>query len=117
MGDAPTQPIRILIADDHALVRRGIRATLAERPHWSIVGEADNGRQAVALATTLRPDVAVLDMTMPQLNGLDAAREILSGNRNVRILILTVHDSESLIREVFKAGARGYLLKSDAGAD
>jgi DNA-binding NarL/FixJ family response regulator len=117
MGEATTQPIRILIADDHALVRRGIRATLTERPQWTIVGEADNGRQAVALATTLRPDVAVLDMTMPQLNGLDATRQILAINRSVRILILTVHDSESLIREVFKAGARGYLLKSDAGAD
>ena len=108
---------RILIADDHALVRRGICATLADEPAWRVVGEAENGQQAVELAASLRPDVAVLDVTMPTLNGLDATRAILAANPEVRVLILTVHESEQLIREVFRAGARGYMLKSDAGAD
>jgi DNA-binding NarL/FixJ family response regulator len=106
---------RILIADDHALVRRGIVATLAEIARWEVVGEAIDGAQAVELAAQLKPDVCILDMTMPVLNGLDAARAILEANPKTRVLILTVHESEQLIREVFKVGARGYLLKSDAG--
>jgi len=107
----------ILIADDHALVRRGIRATLAGDPRWQIVAEAENGQQAVELAAQLRPDVAILDLTMPALNGLDAARAMLVTHPQLRVLMLTVHETEQLIREVFRAGARGYLLKSDAGAD
>jgi len=111
------KPARILIADDHALVRRGIAATLAENPRWTLVAEAVDGRQAVQLAAELKPDVCILDMTMPGLNGLDAARAILTADPGTRVLILTVHESEQLIREVFKLGARGYLLKSDAGHD
>jgi DNA-binding NarL/FixJ family response regulator len=111
------KPARILVADDHALVRRGIVATLAEVPNWEVVGEAIDGAQAVQLASKLKPDVCILDMTMPVLNGLDAARAILEANPKTRVLILTVHESEQLIREVFKVGARGYLLKSDAGHD
>lgn len=111
------KPARILIADDHALVRRGVVATLTEQPGWTVVAEAGDGREALELAGRLRPDVAVLDMTMPSLNGIDAARAILAVSPDTRILIVTVHESEQLIREVFRAGARGYLLKSDAGAD
>ena len=111
------KPARILIADDHALVRRGIAATLADNPRWALVAEAVDGRQAVELAAELKPDVCILDMTMPGLNGLDAARAILTADPATRVLILTVHESEQLIREVFKLGARGYLLKSDAGHD
>lgn len=107
----------ILIADDHALVRRGICATLADHPRWQVVAEAGNGQQAVELAAQLRPEVAILDLTMPTLNGLDAARAMLATQPELRVLILTVHESEQLIREVFRAGARGYMLKSDAGAD
>ena len=111
------QPARILIADDHALVRRGIHATLDEDPRWQVVAEAEDGRAAVELAARLKPDVVVLDVTMPGLNGLDAARAILAADPAVRVLILTVHESEQLVHEVFRAGARGYLLKSDAGTE
>ncbi len=113
----PAKTARILIADDHALVRRGIVATLAEQPGWSVVAEAGDGREALELAGKLLPDVAVLDMTMPSMNGLDAARAMRAASPATRVLILTVHESEQLIREVFRAGARGYLLKSDAGSD
>ncbi len=99
------------------LLRRGLRATLAGHPHLEIVGEADNGRTAVELVKELKPDVAVLDVTMPGLNGLDATRAIVTANPGTRVLILTVHESEQLVHEVLTAGARGYLLKSDAGTD
>jgi len=108
---------RILIADDHELVRRGIHATLDGDPRWRIVGEAENGQQAVVMSAELRPDLAIVDVTMPQLNGLDATRAMLAANPELRVLILTVHESEELIREVFRAGAKGYMLKSDAGAE
>ena len=108
---------RILIADDHALVRRGVAATLTEHPGWTVVAEAADGREALEMAGRLRPDVAVLDMTMPSMNGIDAARAILAASPETRILIVTVHESEQLIREVFRTGARGYLLKSDAGSE
>ena len=117
MPPAVAKSARILIADDHALVRRGIVATLAEHPGWSVVAEASDGREALELATRLQPEVAVLDMTMPSMNGLDATRAILAASPQTRVLILTVHESEQMIREVFRVGARGYLLKSDAGSD
>jgi DNA-binding NarL/FixJ family response regulator len=106
---------RILIADDHELIRKGIAATLEEVPGWSVVAQAENGRQAVELAQSLRPDIVVLDMTMPELNGLEATRQILSNRTGERVLILTAHESEQLVREVLNAGAQGYVLKSDAG--
>jgi DNA-binding NarL/FixJ family response regulator len=107
--------VRILIADDHELVRKGIATTLEEVPGWTVVAQADNGRQAVDLAQSLRPDVVVLDMTMPELNGLEATRQILANRTGERVLILTAHESEQLVREVLNAGAQGYVLKSDAG--
>ena len=107
--------VRILIADDHELIRKGIASTLAEVPGWTVVAQADNGRQAVELAQSLRPDIVILDMTMPELNGLEATRQILSNRTGERVLILTAHESEQLVREVLNAGAQGYVLKSDAG--
>jgi DNA-binding NarL/FixJ family response regulator len=107
--------VRILIADDHELIRRGLVSALAERPDWSIVAEAADGRQASELAARLTPDIAVLDLTMPELNGLDATRQIRAATPKTRILIVTAHESEQLIRDVLDAGAMGYVLKSDAG--
>jgi DNA-binding NarL/FixJ family response regulator len=107
--------VRILIADDHELIRRGLVSALAERPDWSIVAEAADGRQASELAARLAPDIAVLDLTMPELNGLDATRQIRAATPKTRILIVTAHESEQLIRDVLDAGAMGYVLKSDAG--
>jgi DNA-binding NarL/FixJ family response regulator len=107
--------MRILIADDHELFRRGVAAELTKVPGWTVAAEATNGRDAVALAASLKPDVVVLDLTMPELNGLEAARQIVLADPAARILILTAHESEQLVREVLNAGARGYVLKSDAG--
>lgn len=107
--------VRILIADDHELIRKGIASTLEEVPGWTVVAQAENGRQAVELAQSLRPDIVVLDMTMPELNGLEATRQILASRTGERVLILTAHESEQLVREVLNAGAQGYVLKSDAG--
>ncbi|HME39601.1 MAG TPA: response regulator transcription factor [Steroidobacteraceae bacterium] len=107
--------VRILIADDHELIRRGLVSALAERPEWSIVAEAADGRQACEMAARLTPEIAVLDLTMPELNGLDVTREIRVSTPKTRILIVTAHESEQLIRDVLDAGAMGYVLKSDAG--
>ena len=107
--------VSILIADDHEVVRRGIAAQIAQRPEWEVVAEATNGRDAVTLALRLKPDLIVLDLSMPELNGLAAASRIVAAQPEARILILTVHDSEQVVREVLAAGARGYILKSDAG--
>jgi DNA-binding NarL/FixJ family response regulator len=107
--------VRILIADDHELIRKGLVATLRDVTGWQVVGEAENGRVAVELAQSLEPDVVILDMTMPELNGLEATRQILAARASTRVLILTAHESEQLVREVLNAGAQGYVLKSDAG--
>jgi len=109
--------LRILIADDHEVARKGIRSLLEDHPGWQVCGEAKDGREAVDMAAQLDPDVLLLDIGMPNLNGLDAARQILATNPDARILILTIHDSEQVVREVLAAGARGFLLKSDAGRD
>jgi len=109
--------LRILIADDHEVFRRGVRGVLEEQPGWQVVGEAGNGRQAVEMARELQPDVVVLDISMPELNGLDATRQILQVSPGSEILILTLHDSEQLAEEVLKAGVRAYILKSDAAQD
>jgi DNA-binding NarL/FixJ family response regulator len=109
--------IRILIADDHEMVRRGLRATLEERAGWEVVGEAGDGDEAVKLALKLRPDLLVLDVNMPKQNGLEVARVLQERAPKIRILVLTVHDSAQIVREILQAGAKGYLLKSEAGND
>jgi DNA-binding NarL/FixJ family response regulator len=109
--------LRLLVADDHDVVRKGLCALLQEQPGWEIAGEASDGRDAVEKAKKLKPDVTVLDISMPHLNGLEAARQILKDVSTTKILILTMHDSDTLIREVLNAGARGYVLKTDAGVD
>ena len=108
---------RILIADDHEVARKGIRSLLEDHAGWEICAEARDGREAVECASKLKPDVFLLDIGMPNLNGLDAARQILAMNPEARILILTVHDSEQTVREVLAVGARGFMLKSDAGRE
>jgi len=109
--------LRILIADDHEVARRGIRAVLENHSGWAVCGEAKDGRESVELAAATKPDLVLLDIGMPNLNGLEAARQILTILPDVAILILTMHDSDNVVREVLRAGARGYLLKSDAGRD
>jgi DNA-binding NarL/FixJ family response regulator len=109
--------LRILIADDHEVARRGIRSLLEGHPGWEVCGEAADGREAVSAANKLKPDLVLLDIGMPSLNGLDATRQILAAMPETGVLILTMHDSEQVVREVLAAGARGFLLKSDAGRD
>jgi len=106
--------LRILIVDDHAVVRRGIRSLLESEQGFTVSGEATTGREAVEMARRLQPDVIVMDLTLPELNGLDAARQILKDAPRIEILVLTMHHSEALARDVLQAGARGYVLKSDA---
>lgn len=108
-------PKKILIADDHEIVRQGVRNLIASAPDYECCAEAITGREAVRLCTELQPDVAILDISMPELNGIEAARQILKSSPNTKILIFTVHDAERLVYEVFHAGAHGYVLKSDAG--
>lgn len=109
--------VRIMIADDHELVRRGLRATLEERPGWEVVAEAGDGEEAIRLALKLRPDLLVLDVNMPKQNGLEVARCLQERAPKIRVLVLTVHDAAQVVREIMQAGARGYLLKSEAGKD
>jgi DNA-binding NarL/FixJ family response regulator len=108
------KPVRILIADDHELVRRGVRTVLDTQAGWIVCGEASTGREAVTKALDLRPDIVILDISMPELNGLEATRQIRRAV-STKILILTVHESEQLVTEVMDAGAHGYVLKADAG--
>jgi DNA-binding NarL/FixJ family response regulator len=107
--------MRILIADDHEMVRKGLRSLLEEQPEFEIVAEARNGREAVTKAREHKPDVVVMDFTMPELNGREATRLIRKELPDTEVLILTMHESEELAREVVAAGANGYVLKSQAG--
>ena len=106
--------LRILVVDDHAVVRRGVRSLLESHEGWKVCGEATTGRDAVEESRRLRPDVVVMDLSLPGLNGLDATRQILKDAPDTEVLVLTMHHSEELARDVLKAGARGFVLKSDA---
>lgn len=108
---------RIFIADDHEVVRKGLISLLEAQTDWEVCGEAADGREAVEKASELKPDIIILDIGMPSLNGLEATRQILKINPDAKILVLTLHDSDSVVREVLNAGARGFLLKSDAARD
>ena len=109
--------LKLLVADDHEIVRNGVRCLLEAQPGWQVMAEACNGREAVEKAKRLKPDVAVLDIGMPSLNGLEAARQMLKNDPHIKIVILTVYESDNLIREVLKVGARGYVSKTDAIRD
>jgi DNA-binding NarL/FixJ family response regulator len=109
--------LRVLVADDHEIVRKGLRSIVDAQPDWEVVGEASDGREAVDKARELRPDVSVVDISMPGLNGLEATRQMLRHDAAAKVLILTMHESDLLIREVLDAGARGYLMKSDASRE
>src|SRR6267154_655140 len=108
--------LRILVADDHELVRRGIRGQLRARRGWIIVGEAMNGREAVEKASKLKPDVAIVDISMPDLDGLQATRQIREAAPSTEVVVLTMHESDQMVRRVLEAGALGYVLKSDLAA-
>ncbi|MFY9530186.1 MAG: response regulator transcription factor [Candidatus Acidiferrales bacterium] len=110
-------PLRILIADDHDLMRRGLKTLLESRPGWQICGEAHTGSEAIAKAEDLRPDVAIVDITMPELNGVDAARRIRKTSPKTEVLVLSMHYADQLIRDTVEAGARGYVVKSDSERD
>lgn len=112
--DLGVKNIRILIADDHDIVRAGIRLLIKSEPGWEICGEAADGREAVALAEKLQPDLIVLDLTMPEMNGLEAARQIKKRLPEVELVMLTAHDNEDLVHQVFEVGARSYILKTEA---
>jgi DNA-binding NarL/FixJ family response regulator len=106
--------LRILVADDHAVVRAGLRTLLESRAGWEVCAECPDGRDAIEKASKLKPDVAVLDIGMPLLNGVEAARRIHKSSPRTEILILTMHESDDLVQQVVEAGARGYILKDDA---
>src|SRR5882672_7433552 len=105
--------LRILIADDHELVRRGARALLNARNEWRVVGEAANGREAVEKAIKLRPDVAVVDISMPELDGVEVVRQVREAVPDTKVLVVTMHGSEQMVKRALDAGAHGYVSKSD----
>ena len=109
--------LRILIADDHDLMRRGVKTLLQSRAGWEVCGEAKTGREAVDKAEKLKPDIVILDIGMPDLNGVEAARRIRKTSATTEVLILSMHYSDQLIREIVEAGVRGYLVKSDSDRD
>ena len=109
--------VQILLADDHEVVRKGLRALLEAHRGWKVIAEATDGREAVEKATDMHPDVAIVDIGMPSLNGLEATRQIVKKAPRTRVLVLTMHDANPLIQQVVKAGARGYVLKSDVASD
>ena len=109
--------VRILLADDHTVVRQGLRKVLEERPEWEVVAEAGDGREAIRLAEQHRPDVAILDIAMPLLNGIEATRQITRHVPETRVLVLSMHADEVYVTQILEAGAKGYLLKDSADVD
>jgi DNA-binding NarL/FixJ family response regulator len=109
--------LRILIADDHEIVRQGLHSILQGHDDWEICGEAPDGRSAIEKSRQLKPDIVIVDLGMPNLNGLDATRQIIHENPNIGVLVLSIDESEQMMREALNAGARGFVLKSDAGRD
>jgi two-component system, NarL family, response regulator NreC len=109
--------VRILLADDHTIVRQGLRKVLEERPEWEVVAEAGDGREAVRLAEQHRPDVAIVDVAMPLLNGIETTRQITKRVPNTRVLVLSMHADEAYVTQILQAGATGYLLKDSADVD
>ena len=109
--------VRILLADDHTIVRQGLRKVLEERPEWEVVAEAGDGREAVLLAEQHRPDVAIVDVAMPLLNGIETTRQITKRVPNTRVLVLSMHADEAYVTQILQAGATGYLLKDSADVD
>jgi DNA-binding NarL/FixJ family response regulator len=106
--------LRIMIADDHDLVRRGLKMLLESHPGWKICAEAHSGREAVAMAEELMPDIAIVDISMPELNGIEAARKIKKISPNTEMLILSMHHTDQLVRDIIETGAKGYIIKSDS---
>ena len=104
----------VIVVDDHAVIRRGVQGILQAFPEWKVCGEAENGQEAVTLAQTVKPEIIIMDVSMPRLNGLEATRIIHNILPSTKILLLTLHSSSELVRSAFRAGARGYVLKSDA---
>ena len=109
--------MRILVADDHDIIRRGLKQLLTAKPGWEVVAEAKNGREAVTLAEQFKPEVVVMDISMPELNGLEASRRIKKALPKTEIVILTLHFSDQLVHDIVEAGARAYIMKSDADRD
>jgi DNA-binding NarL/FixJ family response regulator len=109
--------LRILVADDHDIIRRGLKQLLTAKPGWEVVAEAKNGREAVTLAEQFKPEIVVMDVSMPELNGLEAARRIKKSLPKTEIVILTLHFSDQLVHDIVEAGARAYIMKSDADRD
>jgi DNA-binding NarL/FixJ family response regulator len=105
---------RVLVVDDHAVIRRGVQGILSSYPEWNLCGEADNGQDAIRLAGELVPEVVIMDVSMPGMNGLEATRIIHEVLPETKVLLLTLHSSSEFVRSAFRAGARGYVLKSDA---
>lgn len=114
--EGPARKLRILLADDHEIVRQGARALIERRPEWEVCGEAGDGRSAVALVEKLQPDIAIIDLGMPELNGLDATRQIKRALPGCEVLVFTGEEDDKLIHDVFAAGARSYILKNDISA-
>jgi DNA-binding NarL/FixJ family response regulator len=104
----------VLIVDDHAFIRRGVQSILQSFPEWTLCGEASNGTDAVRMADEVNPDVILMDVTMPGMNGIDATRIIRKAHPHMKIVLLTLHESSEILRNGFRAGANGYLLKADA---
>jgi DNA-binding NarL/FixJ family response regulator len=105
---------RVLVVDDHAIIRRGVQGILSTYPEWDLCGEADNGQDAIRLAGELAPEIVIMDVSMPGMNGLEATRIIHDVLPETKVLLLTLHSSSEFVRSAFRAGARGYVLKSDA---